>query len=189
MKIIEVKEKNLLSYNKGFEIKYEDKNGNTKTWEIVSRGNIDTVKKQCLEGKIISSGPAIVATDKEEKKLCLIKQFRVPAGKYVYEIPAGLMEKDETVEEAAVREFFEETGMNLEIKKVSPARYTTVGLSDERCTMVYGTYTGKPSKDFLESTEDITVELADKDRIKEILKNEDVCLRAALVMEHFLQSK
>ncbi len=186
MKILKIKEKNTLEFNSGFEIDYLDKDGNKKTWELVSRGNLESVKAQILDGKIISSGPAIVATDELGERLCVIKQFRVSAGKYMYEIPAGLMDEGESIEDAAVREFFEETGMKLDITKISPARYTSVGIIDERCSMVYGIYSGKPSKDYLESSEDISVELADRDRIRKILDTEDVSLRAALEMEKFL---
>lgn len=189
MKILNIKEKNALTFNTGIEITYEDREGNIKTWELVTRNNLEKVKRQ-IEGKErFSSAPVIVASDEKRERLCVIRQFRVTAGKYVYEFPAGLIDEGETVEETARREFKEETGMDLQIERVSPPRYTTVGLTDERCSMVYGTYSGEPSNAYLESTEDITVELADRARIREILEHEDVCVKAALVMEQFLMSE
>ena len=42
-------------------------------------------------------------------KLVLERQFRYPIDDYVYELPAGLIEKGESLTEAAKREAFEET--------------------------------------------------------------------------------
>lgn len=45
-----------------------------------------------------------------EKKIVVVKQFRFGVSKTTVEIPAGLMEKGETPEQAAMRELEEETG-------------------------------------------------------------------------------
>lgn len=52
---------------------------------------------------------AIIAVD-PKGRLLLVKQFRLPAGKNLLEIPAGGIDGDETPEEAVVREMQEETG-------------------------------------------------------------------------------
>lgn len=189
MKILNIKEKNCLTFNAGFEIEYEDKNGLKKSWELISRGNLETVRRQIEDGERISASVSIVATDETGERLCVIKQFRITAGKFIYEFPSGLMDEGENVEEAAIREFKEETGMELKIEKILPPRYTSIGLSDERCSVVYGTYRGLPSQDFLESEEEIIVELADRKRLREILEKEDVALKAALAIELFLASQ
>ena len=82
----------------------------------------------------------------------LVKQYRYPLGDYVYEFPAGLVETGEAMTDAAVREFHEETGLHL---KVIPAddmytkpRFTTVGMTDEACGMVYGYASGVPDNRF-----------------------------------------
>jgi 8-oxo-dGTP pyrophosphatase MutT (NUDIX family) len=46
----------------------------------------------------------------DDKEVLLIRQFRPPMKRYVIEFPAGLNEKDDTLEEAARRELLEETG-------------------------------------------------------------------------------
>jgi nudix-type nucleoside diphosphatase (YffH/AdpP family) len=43
-------------------------------------------------------------------QIVLIRQFRLPAGRVLYEIPAGTLEKGESPEECAARELIEETG-------------------------------------------------------------------------------
>lgn len=45
-----------------------------------------------------------------EKKILVVKQFRFGVGRITTEIPAGIMNKGETPEQAAIRELREETG-------------------------------------------------------------------------------
>ena len=54
-------------------------------------------------------------TTENEPKLVLIKQYRYPLDAYIYELPAGLVDGDETPAQAAVREMKEETGLSLEV--------------------------------------------------------------------------
>lgn len=43
----------------------------------------------------------------------LVSQFRPPLNAEILEMPAGLVDKGETVEEAAKRELYEETGYTV----------------------------------------------------------------------------
>lgn len=132
------------------------------------------------------------AEDKKEK-VVLIRQYRYSIGGYIYEFPAGLVENDEDFEEAAIRELHEETGLSLETIDVDPmyskAFYTTVGMTDECCSMVYGYASGTPSNKDQEDSEEIEIVLADKEEVRRILKEENVSLMCAYMMMHFLNAK
>lgn len=126
----------------------------------------------------------------QKDRVVLIRQFRIPIGSYLYEFPAGLVEKGEDYRECAVREMHEETGLTLTPIDADPmyeaARFTTAGLTDESCHMVYGYATGEPSKKYLEEGEDIQIVLADREEVRRILREERVALMCAYQLMHFL---
>jgi ADP-ribose pyrophosphatase len=66
----------------------------------------------------------------------IVIQYRPPLDSYTVEWPAGLIDADETAEEAAVREFKEETGYECKVLSVSPAQAADPGLSDANMQLV-----------------------------------------------------
>ena len=130
-------------------------------------------------------------TTENEPKLVLIKQYRYPLDAYIYELPAGLVDGDETPAQAAVREMREETGLSLKVNEGGAGLYRRpfyMGprFTDEMSSAVFGTVTGTPNLDSKESTEDIQVILADRAEVRRILSEEQVSLRGAYLMTHFL---
>ncbi|MCD6435412.1 MAG: NUDIX hydrolase [Clostridiales bacterium] len=184
LNIIDVKKKNKLEYLKSYEISYKNSKEKLCKWELVSRAGIDRLKSEMFDGKSYSDGTMICAMDKEKEHVVLIREFRVSAGKYLYTMPAGIMDEGEDIIETAKREFYEETGLTLMPITFDIERYTSVGLSNEKATIVYGYYKGIPSKDNLEDDEDIEVVIADRMIAKKILKEEEVTIRTALILQH-----
>lgn len=126
-------------------------------------------------------------------KVVLIRQFRYSIGDYIYEFPAGLVEPGEDFHEGAVREMYEETGLDFTPLKVDEAfekpYFTTIGLTDESCATVYGYASGNISGDALEASEEIEVVLADREEVKRILKEEKVAIMCAYMLMHFLKDE
>ena len=56
-------------------------------------------------------GSAVMMPVDERGRVLLVKQFRLPARKYLWELPAGRMDPGETPLQAARRELQEETGL------------------------------------------------------------------------------
>jgi|LGVF01.1.fsa_nt_gb ADP-ribose pyrophosphatase len=183
LNIIDVKEKKELEYLNGYEISYEDSKGKLRKWELVSREGLDRLKSEMFDSKSYSDGTMICAMDKGKEHVVLIREYRVPAGKYLYSMPAGLMDGDEDVMETAKREFHEETGLVLKPVTFDTERYTSVGLSNEKVTIVYGYYEGTPSSDNLEDNEDIEVVITDKSIARRLLSEEEVTIRTALILQ------
>jgi ADP-ribose diphosphatase len=67
-----------------------------------------------------------------DPRVLLIRQFRHAAGGFIWEVPAGRLDKDEAPEACARRELEEETGMVAEALERLSTIYTTPGFTDER---------------------------------------------------------
>ncbi|MFA6131642.1 MAG: NUDIX hydrolase [Patescibacteria group bacterium] len=63
--------------------------------------------------------PVVVLALTSENKVILFKQFRPGPGCLLAEMPGGMMEKNETPEQAIARELLEETGYKGEIEFVT----------------------------------------------------------------------
>lgn len=78
----------------GVKVTYEDEAGN-----------------RVLTHTIIKSNPSVAIIVRKEGKIALIRQFRSTTGQDYIEIPAGIINDNESEEMAAVRETREETGL------------------------------------------------------------------------------
>jgi len=67
-----------------------------------------------------------------DPQVLLIRQYRYAANGYLYEIPAGRLDANESPEECAHRELREETGCTAERLELLKSMYTTPGFSDEK---------------------------------------------------------
>lgn len=140
-----------------------------------------------------ADGVIIYALYGEKKdRVVLIRQYRYSIDGYIYEFPAGLVEKGEDFHTAGIRELKEETGLSfhpIEVDSIfSRPYFTTIGMTDESCAAVYGTADGQISAEGLEDSEEIEVILADRAEIRRILKEENVSLMCAYMMMHFLHA-
>ncbi len=128
----------------------------------------------------------------KKDRVVLVRQYRYPVDGYVYEFPAGLVEPGEDMQDAGIREMYEETGLNFTpVDGGSYCRpfFTTVGMTDESCGTVFGYCTGEPSVAHQEGSEDIQVVLADREECKRILKEEKVAIMCAYMLMHFIASE
>lgn len=187
LEIIEVKQIPSLKYLYTYEIRYLNRKGEEKIWELVSRKGIDRLEDEIFRHEKYSDGTMIVATNQDKTHTVMIKEFRVSAGQFIYMFPAGLSDPDETIEITSKREFLEETGMSFELKTVSEARYTSVGIINEKVEIAYGYYSGEPNSVHQTADELIEVVLVDRELAKHILKNEEISIRSALILENLFQ--
>lgn len=175
-----------------YDITARNREGGIFHYYFASRGEGDRLK--CMTRKNIPEGIMVYAVLKQDpSRIVLIKQYRYPINDFVYEMPAGLMDAGESGETTAVREFKEETGMELELYRGGEASlrnpfYTTVGLTDESVSILYGYAQGEPNGLQREITEEMEVVLADREEVKRILREEKVAMKCAQSLIHFLQA-
>ncbi|MFT8872424.1 MAG: NUDIX hydrolase [Sporolactobacillus sp.] len=79
---------------------------------------------------------AVIAVD-AEGRLLLVRQYRYPLGRIIYEVPAGKLEPGEAPDAAAARELEEETGCRCRKLEQIASFYTTPGFSDEIIHLYY----------------------------------------------------
>jgi len=89
-------------------------------------GEYRTFKEVIDFGEAVAILPII-----DKNNVILIRQFRVPINRWIYEVPAGKVEEGETLEETAVRELIEETGYRPKHLKKLISIYPTPGYSNE----------------------------------------------------------
>lgn len=173
-----------------YEAEYENKVGNLRTWTIASRKDNETIQKQFFENiEDKTDGVIIAAYHKEEKKLVIIKQFRIPLNDYVYELTAGLIDPGDDAKSTIGRELKEETGLrvvdiieNRGIDKV----YVSAGMTDESLAFVYCTCEGELSNEYLEDDECIEAVLVSQEEAKELIQSRDkIDIKCFLVLQSF----
>ena len=176
-----------LSY---YDLKYKNKNGKQNSWSAVSRADTKDYEKRLFEKSNQRDAVLIGAYHIDMQKLVLVKQFRVPLNDYIYEIPAGLIDKGEDVLTSAKRELFEETGLELiEITEVFENLYVSPGVTDECVDIVFCTCKGDISDLHLEEDEDIEIGLYDEEEVRRILADKNKTdIKTLLVMQMFILS-
>ena len=172
-----------LSY---YEMEAVHRDGSVSPYYMVSR-NPEPGSLKAVTGNNPPDGVVIYSLYQD--KVVLVRQYRYPIGGFVYEFPAGLVEPGEDMEQAAIRELYEETGLTLTpIPCGSYGRpfFTTVGMTDESCGTVFGRCAGEPTNRHQEATEEIQVVLADQEECRRILREERVSIMCAYMLMHFV---
>ncbi|KAI8715050.1 Nudix hydrolase domain-containing protein [Fusarium sp. LHS14.1] len=111
-------------------IEYVDQVGKARTWEVATR---KTRGKAGVDA--VAMGNILLHPSKPASTMLVI-QYRPPLDAYTIEWPAGLIDAEETPEQAAVREFKEETGYNCKVLSVSPVQSADPGMSNANMQLV-----------------------------------------------------
>ncbi len=173
-----------------YDAEYENKKGMTKHWMIASRKDYDTLSAQYFhKGEEKTDAVVIAALHKESEKLVLIKQFRLPLNDYIYELPAGLIDPNETPETTLSRELKEETGLELvSLVKAQDKLYLSAGMTDESVCLMYCICTGEVSIDYLEADEDIEPFLVSREDAEKLLQSgEKLDIKTYLLLQSFVK--
>ncbi|MBO6108587.1 MAG: NUDIX hydrolase [Eubacterium sp.] len=152
-----------------YDITYETSSGHEKVYEMISRNPDIDSREKLIGGR--ADAVVLILTDADGDKLLLNREFRLATGQWVYNFPAGLIDGDETPEEAAKRELFEETGLSLDvIDDVVGNSYSAIGFANESNICVIGKASGeiRPSDS---EVEEIEAGWFTKDEVRELLVN------------------
>lgn len=84
-------------------------------------------------------GSAVMMPVDNRGRILLVRQYRLPARQYLWELPAGRMDEGETPLKAARRELAEETGLRAKTWKKIAEFYPSPGFLAEKMTIFLAT--------------------------------------------------
>jgi ADP-ribose pyrophosphatase len=170
-----------------FDVNYVAKTGEEKFWQIVTRQK----EPKCVTNKYRQpDAVVIVPFHIVEKKMVILREYRVPLNDYEYGFPAGLVDQGESVEQATRRELKEETGLIVNrFTKVSPPIYSSAGMTDEAVCMVYVECEGTPSTDANSASELIEILFVSPEEALELINDTSLKFdaKAWLVISRFAE--
>jgi ADP-ribose pyrophosphatase len=85
------------------------------------------------------AGSAVMMAVDEKKRILLVRQYRLPAEKYLWELPAGKIDAGEKPLQAAKRELAEETGYKAKKWTKLASFFVSPGYVQERMTLFLAT--------------------------------------------------
>lgn len=80
-------------------------------------------------------GSAVMMAIDDKKRILLVRQYRLPARQYMWELPAGRLDPGESPLQAAKRELVEEAGIRAKKWKKLVSYYPSPGYVAEKMTM------------------------------------------------------
>lgn len=181
MKLLNIQKETNNEYLNLYRLELINKVGNHKDYYLASRR--DKEELACVtRNHNICDGVLILPITKEDE-VVLIKQYRPAIGDFIYELPAGLIDKGEEIEEAAKRELYEETGLRcLSSELILKPSYVSAGLTDESIAVVKMLVEGEPNTDNLEEDEEIEVIKIKFNELKDFISKNNVAAKEALIL-------
>ncbi|MBO3769967.1 MAG: NUDIX hydrolase [Thermoproteota archaeon] len=117
----------------------------------VSINGVETIREV-----VEHPGAVVIIPIKDDGKIVLVRQYRLPARETLIEAPAGTLNEGEGEEECARRELLEETGYEAESLKMVRRFYLAPGYSTEKITLFIARGLNKKSQS-PEPDEDVEV--------------------------------
>jgi ADP-ribose pyrophosphatase len=110
---------------------YEGKVIQLKLDRVVEPDGVEVIREV-----VCHSGSVVVLPRLRDGRVLLVRQFRYPAGRMLWELTAGCIEPGETPRQAARRELREETGYRARTLKPLFKFFSSPGFLDERMHLI-----------------------------------------------------
>lgn len=100
---------------------------------------VDKVGWRMRRSVVRHRGSAVMMAVDEKNRVMLVRQYRLPAGQLLWELPAGKIDEGENALQAAKRELVEETGLHAKKWKKLVLFYPSPGYVEETMTIFLAT--------------------------------------------------
>ena len=115
--------------------------------EVYKCGLFSVTEDHATDGKgyeirrsiVRHAGSAVMMAVDAKKRILLVRQYRLPAGMALWELPAGSLDPGENPLQAAKRELIEETGCRARKWRKLAAFYPSPGFVAEKMTIFLAT--------------------------------------------------
>lgn len=182
MKFIGMEKVRSGKYLNSYELIYRNRSGKEKRYEMVSREDLKTAADIGRK----TAGIAIAAF--KDRKMLLLKEFRMGINKSIFNLCAGMLEDGETVEQCTERELYEETGLSVKrVLCVLPPSYSAVGITDTKTVIVFVEADGE-FEDHASENEKIEAGFYTPDELRGLLEREEFSSLALLTACFFMNS-
>ncbi len=122
---------------------------------------------------VTHNGSAVIVPVFADKTVALVKQYRRPAQKYLYEIPAGSLDENESAELGARRELEEEIGVTAgKVEKLTEF-YVSPGFLSEKMFVFLATELTETAQN-LEADEILEIEKFTFEQAFEMIRKNEI---------------
>ncbi len=179
MKFLGLKKVRDGKYLKNYELFYENKVGKLKTYEIVSRKELNAPEDV---GRHVS-GVSVVAFQGD--RMLLLREFRLSINREIFNLCAGMTEAGESIEQCIRRELYEETGLRVKrLIALLPPSFSAVGFSDTRTHIAFVEAEGEFA-DHTSDNEQIRARFYTRQEVRELLRTEEFSSRSQIAAFYF----
>lgn len=152
--------------------------------EYVARFEIimDTIERNgnIFPYSFVKMKAGVVVVPVTAEGICIIKQYRHPVSQWSIEFPGGIIDSEETPEDAAIRELHEESGcINKKIYYLGMI-YPSIGCTDE-VVHIFVSYCKKEDLGQLDVSEIIQTELVSEEKIDEMLEQNKIIFGTTII--------
>lgn len=111
----------------------------TKIFSVVEEEARDASGFEIQRAIVRHSGSAVILVSDEKERVLLVRQYRLPAQKELWELPAGRLDPGENALQAAKRELREETGFKAKKWTRLTTFWASPGYVEEKMTIFLAT--------------------------------------------------
>lgn len=113
-----------------------------------------------------------IVRSEEEDYIVLIEEYREPLFDCEWGFPAGLIDDGSDIEKTVTKELKEETGLDVvSMGYMSKPIYSSAGITDESCVIVFVEASGALSTKYQEEGEEITPHFLNYEDVVELLSS------------------